>query len=210
MLMTPEKEPFFVGTYFPKHSWLGRPGLMDLLQRAVDLWETDRGRLRQTGRDVVRQVVSGMRQASRGQINFGVLTAAFRHLENMYDQAYGGFGMRPKFPRPHDLMFLLRYYARTRREDALSMVEGTLRGMWRGGIYDHLGFGFSRYSTDQRWLIPCSRFGFNRIAFRPARSRFPQSAAAGGAAKGAADGSNSISAFGQNQAADAADKGEDN
>ncbi|MBE3552217.1 MAG: thioredoxin domain-containing protein [Kyrpidia tusciae] len=154
VLMTPEKEPFFVGTYFPKHSWLGRPGLMDLLQRAVDLWETDRGRLRQTGRDVVRQVVSGMRQASRGQINFGVLTAAFRHLENMYDQAYGGFGMRPKFPRPHDLMFLLRYYARTRREDALSMVEGTLRGMWRGGIYDHLGFGFSRYSTDQRWLIP--------------------------------------------------------
>ncbi|MDI3328901.1 MAG: thioredoxin domain-containing protein [Alicyclobacillaceae bacterium] len=154
VLMTPEKEPFFAGTYFPKYSWLGRPGLMDLLQRVADLWETDRDRLRQTGREVMRQVVSRMRPESHGQMDFGVLTRAFHQLLDMYDPIYGGFGMQPKFPRPHDLMFLLRYYARTGCEEALSMVEGTLKGMWRGGIYDHLGFGFSRYSTDKQWLIP--------------------------------------------------------
>lgn len=154
VLMTPEKEPFFSGTYFPKHSRYGRPGLMDLLRRVADMWEKDRERIRQAGRDIVRQVAPAVSPAAKGSIGTGALTRAFDHFWSSYDQTYGGFGQPPKFPRPHDLLFLLRYYARTGREEALDMVEGTLEGLYRGGIYDHLGFGFSRYATDRQWLIP--------------------------------------------------------
>ncbi|GAB7054676.1 MULTISPECIES: thioredoxin domain-containing protein [unclassified Paenibacillus] len=154
VFMTPEKEPFFSGTYFPKQSRHGRHGLMDLLQRTADLWKTDRDRLRQTGRDVVRKLTTGMHPAARGEVNNGAMALAFDYVRSRYDETYGGFGGAPKFPRPHELMFLLRFYARTGREDALNMVEGNLRGMWRGGIYDHLGYGFSRYATDKLWLIP--------------------------------------------------------
>ncbi len=122
---------------------------MDLLQRTADLWKTDRDRLRQTGRDVVRKLTTGMHPAARGEVNNGAMALAFDYVRSRYDETYGGFGGAPKFPRPHELMFLLRFYARTGREDALNMVEGNLRGMWRGGIYDHLGYGFSRYATDK-------------------------------------------------------------
>ncbi|MDI3328115.1 MAG: thioredoxin domain-containing protein [Alicyclobacillaceae bacterium] len=154
VFMTPEKEPFFAGTYFPKHSRYGRPGLLDLLRRVAELWEADRERLRRTGKEIVRQTAPAVNPAARGEIGAGALTRAFDHFLSSYDQTYGGFGRPPKFPRPHDLMFLLRYWARTGREEALQMVEGTLEGMRRGGIWDHVGFGFSRYSTDRQWLIP--------------------------------------------------------
>ena len=153
VIMTPDQKAFFAGTYFPKESKYGRPGLLTILKRVANKWTTDR----QTAINVGEQVTSLIQVEDLVSENLpteAVLSDAFSQFKARFDQVYGGFGPAPKFPTPHSLMFLLRYYRKHKNPTALTMVEKTLVSMFKGGIYDHLGGGFARYSTDQEWLVP--------------------------------------------------------
>jgi uncharacterized protein YyaL (SSP411 family) len=154
IIMTPEKKPFFAGTYFPKHSRFGRMGMMELVPRVKELWEKDRVRLIQQA----ETITDNLRKVTTHEKGSGLeekhIHGAFERLKKNYDARYGGFGTGVKFPSPHTILFLLRYWHRTGNDDALKMARGTLKGMRHGGIFDHLGFGFHRYSTDRAWLVP--------------------------------------------------------
>ncbi|MGB0088895.1 MAG: thioredoxin domain-containing protein [Planifilum fulgidum] len=154
VIMTPEKKPFFAGTYFPKRSRYGRMGLLEILERVADAWKRRRGDLLRAGDRVAEAIRDYMNSADRGELTEAVLEEAYQQLSAQFDERYGGFGQAPKFPRPHDFLFLLRHFKRTGEERALKMVEKTLEAMRRGGIYDHLGYGFARYSVDERWHTP--------------------------------------------------------
>jgi uncharacterized protein YyaL (SSP411 family) len=154
ILMTPQKRPFFAGTYFPKRARYGRPGLMEVLEQIASLWKEDRERLLRAGDQVTDAVREMALSSQSGDLSEEMLQQAYHHFGDRFDLAHGGFGGAPKFPMPHNLAFLLRWWRRSGQEEALVMVERTLDAMWRGGIYDHLGFGFHRYSTDERWLVP--------------------------------------------------------
>jgi len=150
---TPDGRPFYAATYVPRESRFGVPGMLDLLPRIAETWRDRRGDvLRTAGRvasAVSEEVPSGERDPGQGD-----LEATYRQLAARYDAEHGGFGTAPKFPTPHHLLFLLRHWRRTGASGALEMVEATLRSMRRGGIFDHVGFGFHRYSTDERWHLP--------------------------------------------------------
>jgi len=154
ILMTPDKKPFFAGTYFPKESKFGRTGLKDLLPKIESYWKTQR-------QDVLlsaNQITDAMQQTNDSR--FGkdftdsIMDLAFRQYNERFDHQFGGFGNAPKFPTPHNLLFLLRYYHRTQNSEALETVTKTLTEMRKGGMYDQIGFGFHRYSTDRHWLVP--------------------------------------------------------
>ncbi|GAH34614.1 unnamed protein product, partial [marine sediment metagenome] len=154
IIMTPEKKPFFAGTYFPKHTRFGRIGLIDLIRRIKDLWNNQKSELVNSA-DQITSNLQNIDQESPGEIfTEGTLRKAYQLLLRQYDETNGGFGNRPKFPTPHNLIFLLRFWKRTGEKKALEMVEKTLQAMRNGGIYDHIGFGFHRYSTDSIWLVP--------------------------------------------------------
>lgn len=154
VIMTPEKKPFFAGTYFPKTSSRGMPGLMDILTRVTKLWAARRDELLKAGHDITATIQNSMFRPAPGDISENALHRAFRHYDNTFDPEFGGFGRAPKFPSAHNLSFLLRYWKLTGLERALEMVEKTLDSMYLGGIYDHIGYGFARYSTDREWLVP--------------------------------------------------------
>ncbi len=154
IIMTPDKKPFFAGTYFPKSERFGRMGLMQLIPRIKELWQTKRDDLLKSAEEISSAVSKSTRIISNEDLNEQVLKKAFLNLKNRYDPKFGGFGTAPKFPSPHNLTFLLRYYKRYKENSALEMVEKTLTQMRLGGIYDQIGFGFHRYSTDQKWLVP--------------------------------------------------------
>ena len=154
VVTTPDREPFFAGTYFPKEDRGRRPGLMRLLRRIAELWEEDRERVLASAGDAVEALRRAGRVEAGREADEEVLESAFRRLEGRFDEAEGGFGEAPKFPSPHNLLFLLRHHDRTGRDRAREMAVETLRAMRRGGIYDHVGFGFHRYATDARWLLP--------------------------------------------------------
>jgi hypothetical protein len=154
ILMTPDKKPFFAGTYFPKESKHGRTGLKDLLPKIETYWKTQR-------QDVLvsaNQITDAMQQTNDSR--FGkdftdsIMDLAFRQYNERFDHQFGGFGSAPKFPTPHNLLFLLRYYHRTQNSEALEIVTKTLTEMRKGGMYDQIGYGFHRYSTDRQWLVP--------------------------------------------------------
>jgi len=154
IFMTPDKKPFFAGTYFPKENRFGRIGIIELINRIKDLWSTQKGELLRSA-DQVTLTLQNMTAESPGdKLNQKVLRNAFDQLKKRFDLKNGGFGQRPKFPTPHNLLFLLRFWKRTGDDEALEMVEKTLIAMRRGGIYDHVGFGIHRYSTDSVWLVP--------------------------------------------------------
>lgn len=153
VIMTPDKKPFFAGTYFPKKTKWGRPGLLDILDQIRRKWKADREAVAEAGERISGAVLEQF-SGAEGELDAEVLEVAYRQLEKSFDSRYGGFGGAPKFPTPHNLMFLLRYWKRTGKEKALEMVEKTLRSMYAGGIYDHIGLGFARYSTDHQWLVP--------------------------------------------------------
>jgi len=154
IIMTPEKKPFFAGTYFPKHTRFGRIGLIDLIKRIKDLWNNQKSELVNSA-DQITFNLQNIDQESPGEIiTDSTLRKAYQLLLRQYDETNGGFGNRPKFPTPHNLIFLLRFWKRTGEKKALGMVEKTLQEMRKGGIYDHIGFGFHRYSTDSIWLVP--------------------------------------------------------
>lgn len=154
IVMTPDKKPFFAGTYFPKHSSRGMPGIIQLMQRIAELWHSDKQQLIESSRQITETVEKSMFEHSGGDVPIDALHRAFSHFKTSFDPQYGGFGRAPKFPTPHNLTFLLRYWKMTGNADALRMVEKTLDSMYFGGIYDHIGYGFSRYSTDKKWLVP--------------------------------------------------------
>jgi len=153
VLMTPEKEPFFTGTYFPKRARFGRKGMMELVPEIAHLWRERRD-------DVVRsaaQITTVVREQAgeeRAELAPELLARGQEDLARRYDPERGGFGNAPKFPVPHQLLFLLQRHQRTGDALVLRMVEHTLQAMRAGGIYDHIGFGFHRYSTDREWLVP--------------------------------------------------------
>lgn len=154
VILTPQKEPFFAGTYFPKESGFGRIGMMDLTARVGDLWTNSREQVLISAKQLLG-AVKQIPQDFPGKIpGTRTLEQAFLQLQERYDGALGGFGPAPKFPTPHNFYFLLRYWKRTGDDKALAMVVETLKAIRNGGIYDHIGFGFHRYSTDNEWLLP--------------------------------------------------------
>ena len=154
VVMTPEKQPFFAGTYFPKDGRFGRPGLAELIPSIEQAWKDRRGELLGSAEEIVAHLRSLNTPGSGDPLGPGTLKAAYDQLASRYDARNGGFGSQPKFPSPHDLTFLLRYWKRSGESHALEMVEKTLRSMRAGGMYDHVGYGFHRYSTDAEWLVP--------------------------------------------------------
>ncbi|MEJ2716828.1 MAG: thioredoxin domain-containing protein [Deltaproteobacteria bacterium] len=154
IIMTPERRPFFAGTYIPKENRFGRIGMLDLTRRIKELWATRREEVLQSAEKIteaLRQVPDDVPGEAPGE---GVLKSAYDQLTVRHDAIHGGFSQAPKFPTPHNLFFLLRYWKRTGEPKALQMVETTLDAMRLGGVYDHVGFGFHRYSTDEEWLVP--------------------------------------------------------
>ncbi|MFQ5568911.1 MAG: thioredoxin domain-containing protein [Rhodothermales bacterium] len=155
LLMTPEKKPFFAATYIPKFSRYGRLGMLDLIPRLQHVWTQQRPQVEQDAARITQVLVetAGKGGAER-TLDRDALHLAYAQLKRRFDPGHGGFGTAPKFPAPHNLLFLLRYWKRIGEEQALRMVETTLRHMRLGGVYDHVGFGFHRYSTDATWKLP--------------------------------------------------------
>ena len=154
IIMTPDKKPFFAGTYFPKHNRFNRIGMLELVPRINDVWKTKRDDINKSADEITSSLTQINKPGNTVGIDESILTKAYNEFNKRYDENFGGFGTAPKFPSPHNLMFLLRYWKRFNEPKALRMVEQTLTQMRHGGIYDHIGFGFARYSTDQKWLVP--------------------------------------------------------
>jgi uncharacterized protein YyaL (SSP411 family) len=155
VFLTPDLRPFTGGTYFPPDDRFGRPGFKRLLLAIADAWRNRRAEIDQAAGQITQHLqVLGQLQPGEGELTEAVLRQAVGGLGQAFDAQYGGFGMAPKFPHPMDLRVLLRAARRFGDEHALHMVRHTLDHMARGGIYDHLGGGFARYSTDERWLVP--------------------------------------------------------
>jgi len=152
IFMTSEQKPFFAGTYFPKNAKYGQIGLKELLLLIHEKWINDRERLLESSDRIVRALSEYSH--AEGDVNDKLIKEAFDIFNRTFDEKYGGFGGAPKFPTPHNLLFLMNYYEKNKNEKALEMVEKTLLQMYRGGIFDHIGGGFSRYSTDSHFLVP--------------------------------------------------------
>ncbi|KAB2960104.1 MAG: DUF255 domain-containing protein [Candidatus Methylomirabilis oxygeniifera] len=154
VFLTPDLQPFFAGTYFPPRDGLGRPGFPTILNRVAQVWREQPDALR-TQSD---KITEGLRESSRPSLPMPVgraeIAAAVAHFAATFDPTFGGFGAAPKFPAATALSLLLRHHQHTGDAHALQMVRTTLDAMARGGIYDQIGGGFARYSTDERWLIP--------------------------------------------------------
>jgi len=154
IVMTPDKKPFFAATYIPPQSGGGRQGMSELIPRIAEAWQQRRDDILKSTQQIMDTIKSDQKQPSTQPIDIDLTKRAFEGLRESYDSTHGGFGHAPKFPTPHTLLFLLRYWKRTRSTEALEMATTTLSAMRRGGIYDHVGFGFHRYSTDPFWLLP--------------------------------------------------------
>ena len=155
IFMTPDQKPFFAASYIPKESRYGMTGLLDLIPRISKVWRDQRQELEDAGDKVLDALKSAARTPPEaGELSEAVLDEAYDTLFRIFDGEHGGFGDAPRFPTPHNLIFLLRYGNRTGREPAYTMVEKTLHAMRRGGIFDQVGWGFHRYSTDTEWFVP--------------------------------------------------------
>lgn len=155
IVMTPDKDPFYAATYLPKHSRSNRMGMLDFVPAIKKAWESDRENVLQS----VEKIKEGFSKTlelgkQKGVLPDDIVHQTFEDLDNKYDHEYGGFSTEPKFPSPHNLLFLLNYHRLEKNEKSLEMVHHTLKQMRLGGLWDHVGFGFHRYSTDQQWLLP--------------------------------------------------------
>ena len=150
IFLTPEQKPFFAGTYFPKTARYGQIGFGELLLAIHEKWITGRQELLESAESVLTYLQGKTAtSASERDLDEVLLDTAFDQYQRMFDHKYGGFGDAPKFPTPHNLLYLMKYYEKSKEESALKMVEKTLLQMYRGGMFDHIGGGFSRYSTDR-------------------------------------------------------------
>jgi uncharacterized protein YyaL (SSP411 family) len=154
IIMSPDKKPFFAASYIPKHGGFGLVGITDLIGQIKEIWRTRRFDLENLGDDIKRRMELFEKRALGKELGKDVLDDAYEKFVLSFDEQNGGFGRAPKFPTSHNLLFLLRYWNRTKEKTALKMVERTLRAMHLGGIFDHVGFGFHRYSTDAEWMVP--------------------------------------------------------
>ena len=152
IFMTAEKKPFFAGTYFPKTSRGAMIGFKELLLAIHDNWKNNRKALTEQS-DKLINYLNDVRENPE-TADLSLTHSAVAMFEHIYDNKNGGFGGAPKFPTPHNLLFLLSYYERYKKTECLQMAEHTLLQMYRGGIFDHIGFGFCRYSTDKKYLVP--------------------------------------------------------
>jgi len=157
--LTPDLKPFVGGTYFPPEDRYGQPGFKKVLERVATAWKENHDEIVEQG----GQIVAALRESQlvgigEGKIDAAILEAAYKQLDRSYDPKEGGFGNAPKFPRPVALNFLTRFYARDPKSDAgkqaLEMALFTLRKMAAGGMHDHIGGGFHRYSVDRYWHVP--------------------------------------------------------
>ncbi len=154
VFLTPEQQPFFAGTYFPPVDRFGRPGFRTVLQKLAELWQNERQAVLGQAKELTEHVRKLSGPGPSGGLRLDSQHSAVQQLAQSYDTRYGGFGKAPKFPPAQSLELFLRYARRTGDRDALSMLRGTLDGMKAGGMYDQLGGGFARYSTDERWHVP--------------------------------------------------------
>jgi uncharacterized protein len=154
IIMTPRMNPFFAASYIPKHSRNGLTGMTELIPQVMHIWKLRKTELEIVGADIRSRIEALEKRIPEKEPGKEILQDAYYRLSKDFDEENGGFGRAPKFPRPHSLMFLLRYWKRTGTKHALDIVEKTLSNMRRGGIFDQIGFGFHRYSTDAQWLVP--------------------------------------------------------
>jgi len=154
IIMTPDKRPFFAATYIPRESRFGLIGMLELIPRIRELWARRRGEALGLSRKVSAVLQQTSQDTPGEELDETTLEIAYEQLAKRFDGQHAGFSNAPKFPTPHNLLFLLRYWKRRGNKEALDMVERTLQAIRRGGIYDHIGFGFHRYSTDSQWLVP--------------------------------------------------------
>ncbi|MFW9981182.1 MAG: thioredoxin domain-containing protein, partial [Candidatus Thorarchaeota archaeon] len=154
IIMTPEKQPFYAATYIPRESRYGRIGMKELVPRIKEIWETDKTNIDETTQRIQNALTEPRSFGDQSDLTLDAIDFAFSQFSQRFDEKRGGFGSAPKFPSPHNLMLILRYWKRTGDDWALHMVEKTLQAMRNGGIFDHIGFGFHRYSTDANWLLP--------------------------------------------------------
>lgn len=164
IIMTPEQKPFFAATYLPKKGRYGQAGLSELLLQVAVLWNTQKELLLESAEKITSAIASNSNSTDQffhitsddtvQKTYQKLIENAYLTLKNNFDTEYGGFGRAPKFPSPHNLSFLMRYATQQQKTIALQMALETLRSMANGGIFDQIGGGFSRYSTDEKWLVP--------------------------------------------------------
>ncbi len=154
VFLTPDGKPFFGGTYFPPNDSFGRPGFERLLVTIADAWKNKRQELVDSAGNLSELMKDPTGSGEKIKLSPQMLAATFKCFQNSFDATEGGFGFAPKFPQPTNLSMLLGYWYRTGDKQSLLMVEKTLDAMVSGGIYDHIGGGFHRYATDNRWVIP--------------------------------------------------------
>jgi len=155
VFLTPELKPFFGGTYFPPQRRWNVAGMNEVLPAVADAWQHKREEIASSAEELTAALRSQLSpQAAPGTVSIDALHTAFNQAVAAFDAAHGGFGGAPKFPRSHELSFLLHYWARTGTAQALEIVTATLDHMSLGGLHDHLGGGFHRYATDAQWLVP--------------------------------------------------------
>ncbi|MGY4688664.1 thioredoxin domain-containing protein [Salibacterium sp. K-3] len=153
VFVTPDQKPFYAGTYFPKESMRGMPGMVDVITQLYDRYQDDPEKIREVSEQMA-DVVQPQTADPENGLSEEVLEKGFNELRQSFHITYGGFGGAPKFPTPHVLMYLFRYYRWSGNETALQMALKSLDGMAAGGMYDHIGGGFARYSVDEKWLVP--------------------------------------------------------
>ena len=154
IIMTPDKKPFFAATYIPKNSRYGMAGLIDLIPNVSDIWKNRRGEINESSVKITAALNKLNTNNEDYYIPDNIVPAAYEMFAKIYDQENGGFGNAPKFPTPQNLFFLLRYWKKNGNQHSLEMVTKTLKKMRQGGIFDHIGYGFHRYSTDEKWVVP--------------------------------------------------------
>ncbi len=153
IIMTPDKKPFYAGTYLPLRSKYGRIGLIDLLSRLATLWKQERDTLAARAEEISAHFNEADTYGESAETGM-VLKDGVSALKQMFENRFGGFSHAPKFPMPHYLLFLLADWKANQRRMQLDIVTYTLTHMARGGLFDHAGGGFTRYSTDEKWLVP--------------------------------------------------------
>jgi len=154
IIMTAEKKPFFAGTYIPRKGRANQLGMLELVPRVGDMWKKNRHDLLSSTDKIIDALKQQSTTLGIQPLGEKTLDLAYQQLARSFDAQNGGFGQAPKFPTPHTLLFLLRYWKRRGNDFALEMVEKTLQAMRMGGIFDHIGYGYHRYSTDTKWFLP--------------------------------------------------------
>lgn len=154
IIMTPNMKPFFAGTYIPKKSRFSQTGMLELVPRIEEIWNRQHEEVLDSAEKITSTIQNMISESAGEGIGESIIEEAYEELLSSFDNEYGGFERAPKFPTPHKIFFLLRYWRRSGNPEALHMVEYTLENMYRGGIHDHLGSGFHRYSTDNMWIVP--------------------------------------------------------